>query len=324
MPRSQACPGTVRIAARVTGPCPGPVFFVPRMWYPRSTMRTHFDCIPCFFRQALSAARLASDDPAVHERVLRAVAGAVAAMDLRDVPPKMGQLIHREVRAATGGRDPYAGPKREFNELALALLPRLRDIIETSADPFETAVRLAAAGNIIDFGGGRTVTERDVEDSIQFALSCDIDQTSVERLRTAIHRAVTILYVADNAGEIVFDRALIELVGPERVTLVVRGAPVLNDVTVEDAAAVGLADLVPVIPNGSDAPGTLLDECSPEFHRAFEAADVVLAKGQGNYETLSDSPREVFMLFKVKCPVVAADAGEEMGAIVVLLGSSHD
>ncbi len=307
----------MRIAARVTGPCPGPVSIVPRMWYLRFIMRTHFDCIPCFFRQALSAARLASDDPAVHERVLRAVAAAVSGMDLRDVPPKMGQLIHREVRAATGGADPYAGAKKEFNEFALGLLPGLRETIASSPDPFETAIRLAAAGNIIDFGGGRTVTENDVDESIVFALNCEIDLASLEQLRDVVERAATILYIADNAGEIVFDRALIELIGPERVTLAVRGAPILNDVTVEDAVAVGLDTLVTVIPNGSDAPGTILDECSPGFMRAFSEADVVIAKGQGNYETLSAAPREIFMLFKVKCAVVAEDAEEELGAIVV-------
>ncbi len=285
-------------------------------------MRTHFDCIPCFFKQALAAARLASGDPVVHERVLRAVSSAVAGMDLRDVPPKMGQLIHREVRAATDGSDPYAAAKHEFNDLALGLLPGLRETIASSPDPFETAVRLAAAGNIIDFGGGRTVTAGDVERSIDYALTCDIDAGSLERLRRAIDGAATILYLADNAGEIVFDRALIELIGPARVTLGVRGSPILNDVTVDDAAEVGLSELVDVIPNGSDAPGTILNECSPEFLRAFDAADVVLAKGQGNYETLSDAPREVFLLFKVKCPVVAEDAGEAMDAIVVVRGGA--
>jgi len=287
-------------------------------------MRTHFDCIPCFFRQALAASRLASTDPVVHGRVLRAVAAAVAGMDLRDVPPKMGQLIHREVRAATGGSDPYASVKREFNELALGLLPGLLETVASSSDSFGTAVRLAAAGNIIDFGGGRTVTADDVRHSIQYALSCDIDSAALERLRRAVDDASSILYLADNAGEIVFDRVLIETIGPERVTLGVRGGPVLNDVTLDDAAEVGLDKLVDVIPNGSDAPGTLLEECSTEFLRTFDSSDVVLAKGQGNYETLSDARREVFMVFKVKCPVVAEDAGEEMGAIVVVRGGAAD
>ncbi|MCD4690760.1 ARMT1-like domain-containing protein [bacterium] len=285
-------------------------------------MRTFFECIPCFFRQALDAARMASDDPAVHERVLRAVAQAVATMDLRDVPPKMGQLIHREVRAAGGGVDPYAAAKEHFNAFALGLLPGLRETIRTAADPFEVAVRLAAAGNIIDFAGGRSVSEEDVERSIDEALSGAIDSRALGELREALSRASTIFYIADNAGEIVFDRAFIELLGPERVTLGVRGTPVINDATEHDAREVGLLDLVPVIGNGSDAPGTILEECSREFLRVFENADVVLAKGQGNYETLSDAPREVFMLFKVKCPVVAEDAGEEMDAIVVVQGGT--
>ncbi len=283
-------------------------------------MHTHLDCIPCFFRQALSAARMASGDTAVHERVLRAVAAAVGRMDLSDVPPRMGQLIHREVRAETGDPDPYAQVKREFNELALSLLPRLREIVAASGDPFTTALKLAAAGNIIDFGGGRKVEPGDVETSITSALDSELGARSVDALRTALDADSRVLYVADNAGEIVFDRVLIELIGPERVTLAVRGGPVINDATSEDAEVVGLTDLVPVLSNGSDAPGTVLAECSTRFLRAFESADVVLAKGQGNYETLSDAGRQVFMLFKVKCAVVAEDCGRTLGEIVLLDG----
>ena len=136
--------------------------------------------------------------------------------------------------------------------------------------------------------------------------------------RDSIGNAGSILYLADNAGEIVFDRVLIEQLSAPRVTLVVRGAPVINDATMIDACAAGLHEIVNVIDNGSDAPGTILEDCSEDFRRRFTEADVVLAKGQGNFETLSDAPREVFFLFKAKCSVIAERAGWSVGSLVLM------
>jgi uncharacterized protein with ATP-grasp and redox domains len=99
--------------------------------------------------------------------------------------------------------------------------------------------------------------------------------------------------------------------------LAVRGAPVLNDATAADARAAGLAEICEVIDNGSDAPGTLLEDCSPGFRQRFRAADMIIAKGQGNYETLSEAPGNIFFLFKVKCPVIAAHSGMPVGAQVL-------
>ncbi len=125
----------------------------------------------------------------------------------------------------------------------------------------------------------------------------------------AAARAGRILYLADNAGEIVFDRLLVEALAPQRVTLAVRGTPVLNDATAADARAVGLTEICEVIDNGSDAPGTVLEDCSREFRQRFSTADLIIAKGQGNFETLSEAPGNIFFLFKVKCPVIATRTG---------------
>ena len=132
--------------------------------------------------------------------------------------------------------------------------------------------------------------------------------------RDSVEKARKILYLADNAGEIALDRLLIEQLSPSKVTLVVRGAPVLNDATLIDAATVGLDEIVEIIDNGSDAPGTILDDCSPEFLRRYEDADLIIAKGQGNYESLSDENRNIFFLFKVKCRVIAAHARHPIGS----------
>ena len=123
--------------------------------------------------------------------------------------------------------------------------------------------------------------------------------------------------LTDNAGEIVFDRLLIEQLPAENITVVVRGKPVINDAMMEDASIAGLPQIVEVINNGSDAPGTILESCSEKFRHRFEKADLIIAKGQGNYETLSDVDKNIFFLLKVKCPVIAEHLGCEIDAIIL-------
>ena len=280
-------------------------------------MKTSVACIPCFMRQTLDAARLASDDPTLHEAVLRDVLAMAAELDLSQPPPATGQQIHRIIRSRTGITDPYKALKDRFNRFALGWYPALKQRVSDAHDPFETAVRLAIAGNIIDFGLTGELTEADVEQAVEETLSASIDAVTLGALREAVASAGTILYIADNAGEIVFDRLLIETIPPEKVTVAVRGHAVINDATRADADAVGLTTRVTVIDSGSDAPGTLLTDVSDVFRACFDRADVVIAKGQGNYETLSDAPREVFFLLRAKCAVIADDIGCETGAVVV-------
>jgi uncharacterized protein with ATP-grasp and redox domains len=280
-------------------------------------MRTSVDCIPCLVRQALDAGRLVSSDPAVHEQIVRDALLWIAEADLHRPPPVLAQRIHRRLREITGVDDVYRAAKDRLNRLAMGLLPELRAEIATAEDPFGLAVRLAIAGNVIDLGVKGDVTEADVRRSIDQALAEPI-RGPLDELRRAAERAGRILYLADNAGEIVFDRLLIEQLSPERVTVAVRGAPVLNDATMADARAIGLDEIVEVVDNGSDAPGTILDDCSPAFRRRFAEADLVIAKGQGNFETLSDELSTVYVLFKVKCPVIAARVRLPEGAHVVV------
>jgi damage-control phosphatase, subfamily I len=139
-----------------------------------------------------------------------------------------------------------------------------------------------------------------------------------EDLRSAAETADKILYLADNAGELVFDWPLIEQLGPEHVTVAVRGHAVLNDATLEDAKAAGLDQWVEVVGNGSDAPGTVLEDCSPSFQRRFHEADLIIAKGPGNFEALSDEPAKIFFLFKVRCSVISGRIGLPIGTHVLL------
>jgi len=281
-------------------------------------MKTYFDCIPCFVNQALQAVRAVTDDEGIQERVLRSVLREVEKMDLRQSPPAMGQTIHRLIREVTGTIDPYREHKRKWNRFVLNLLPELRLRVETSSDPFQTAVRLAIAGNIIDSASNHEIDERRVINSVDEALLAPLNEGAVSGLHAELMGAQQILYLADNAGEIVFDRLLIEQLPMDRVTLAVKGAPVINDATLEDAEQADMVGLVRVISNGSDAPGTMLEQCSNEFKEAFEGSDVVVAKGQAHYETLNDSVQNLFFVLMAKCSVIAKDIGCRQGSLVVL------
>ena len=275
------------------------------------------DCIPCFVRQALDSARLATDDEQIHEQVVRETLRLAANLDMGQSPPAIGQQIHRLIRGLIGNNDPYCRTKEKFNNFALKLYPELEKCVRESEDPFATAVRLAIAGNIIDFGVKTSLAESDVEKTIEQSLTGHLDDNQIQGFKDAVAQAEKILYLADNAGEIVLDRLLIEQLPVERVTVVVKAEPVINDATMEDAKTAGLTNIVEVIDNGSDAPGTILETCSQNFRNRFENADLVIAKGQGNYETLSDANKNIFFILKAKCPIIARDLGCEIGEMIL-------
>ncbi|MCK4625504.1 MAG: DUF89 family protein, partial [Phycisphaerae bacterium] len=265
-------------------------------------MKTFFDCIPCFVRQSLDSVRMTTTDEAIHERLLREVLRSLAEMDMRQSPPAMAKRIHRIIREMTGQADPYHDAKERFNRLAMDIYPELAARVERSANPLETAVRLAIAGNVIDMGVNHNLSDEHVHEGIDHALDAPFE-ADMAAFGEATSNAGDILYLADNAGEIVFDRLLIKQLSAEKVTVVVKGSPIINDATMEDAETTGLTELVKVIDNGSDAPGTILEDCSDDFRRRFDEADLVIAKGQGNYETLSEAGRDIFFILKAKCPV---------------------
>ena len=248
---------------------------------------------------------------------MREVLHWVEEMDLNQSPPAIAQRIHQRLRAITGVNDPYLAAKTHLNNISVKLLPALRDQVRSSQSPLIAAARIAIAGNMIDMGVNGNLTDADVHQAMQQAL-CEPFFGEEEQFRHAIAEARSILYLADNAGEIAFDRLLIEQISPERVTLAVRGAPVINDATLVDAQAVGLDKIVKIIDNGSDAPGTLLDDCNQEFHRRFAEADLIIAKGQGNFESLNNQPGNLFFLFKVKCPIVANHIMQPVGTQVLV------
>lgn len=285
-------------------------------------MKTYFDCIPCFIRQGLDAVRLVTDDKQIQEQVLREVLSLTSKMDLSTTPPAMAQKIHRIIKQLVETDDPYKQAKKRFNEFALEFFPKFQNLVESSKKPFEKAVRLAIAGNIIDLGVKSSLKLSEAEKIIEKTLTEPFDSKHLVDFKKETENAKDILYLADNAGEIVFDRFLIEQIGPDKITLVVKGAPVINDATIDDAKAAGLTDLVETIDNGDDAPGTILESCSEKFRQRFKQADLIIAKGQGNFETLSDVEKNMFFILRAKCPVIAEHLDCQIGTLV-LCRNSH-
>jgi uncharacterized protein with ATP-grasp and redox domains len=280
-------------------------------------MKTYLDCYPCFLRQALDAARYSGADDDQQRAVLLLVLDALRSLDPASTPPEIGDVIHSIVRRETGAADPYARAKKEATQQAVALYPQLKALVVEAPDPLEAAVRLAIAGNIIDLAPGSSY---DLWATVERVLEQPFAVDDGPAFRQALASADGILYLADNAGETVFDRVLVETLG-QPVTYAVKGGPVLNDATVGDAVAAGLDQAAEVVSTGSDAPGTVLHLCSAEFRRRYDEAQMIVAKGQANYETLSGEGDRLFFLLQTKCPVLARDVGVSEGSIVLKQGS---
>ncbi|MBU1670664.1 MAG: DUF89 family protein [Actinobacteria bacterium] len=276
------------------------------------------ECYACAMRQALSAARLVTDDEAFHLRVLSEAAAVMARARSDMTPPEAGEEIYGMVRELSGNPDPFAAQKREQNDAVARLLPWLRGEVSQSADPLLTAVRLAIAGNAVDPGARESF---DLQRSITEALAGEDGLEAYPPLVERLGSARRVMVIADNCGELIFDRVLVETLLESydlQVTLAVRGAPIINDVTMVEARQVGMDSLCEVISSGMEMPGTVPGRATVEFAERFEAADVVLSKGQGNWETLEDCGREVFFLFQAKCPGVARYVGCREGQPLLL------
>lgn len=282
------------------------------------------ECIPCLVRQAREIAVMTAADPELRKRVLRSCLAFMSKTDLDRSPPEIMQGIAGVILSHTGVEDPYRDIKRTHTEAALALLPRMERIVSGHPEPFTAGLRLAAAGNIIDLGARTGVSAGEIEDALKEAMELPLRGMDPLELRDEVEAAESILYLADNAGETVFDRKFIETFPLGKTTVAVRGAPALNDATLSDALAAGLDRVAVLVDNGSGAPATVLEDCSPGFRRLFHDADLVIAKGQGNYESLSSSGRKVRFLFRVKCDLVSSHSGYPLGSLVLLPSSGID
>jgi len=216
--------------------------------------------------------------------------------------PEAACFLHRLIKKETNTDDLYQQEKEEYNHLMLNLENDIRKVINNSENPFQTALRYALAGNIIDFGPPESF---DVFETLAAAASKIPAIDHSEILYEELQRATTVLYLGDNAGEIVLDKIFISVIDHPNLWFATRGAPVINDVTLEDAEKVGMAKVARIVSNGYDAPSTLVKHCSPSFKKLFDEADVIISKGQGNLEGLINNEKQkIFFLFMVKCNVI--------------------
>lgn len=276
-------------------------------------MKTYFDCYPCFLRQALRAARLSGADEAQQYCILQQTLALLQQLPPDANPPEIGNQIHQIVREVVNVQDPYLEAKKISTQQAMALYPKLKAMVEQSEDPLGLAIRLSIAGNIIDFGVSDQIADlwETVERVSQQPYAIDDRAAFKAYLENADH----ILYLADNAGETVFDRILIEEL-PVPVIYAVKGGPILNDAILSDAFAAGLDTCAALVSNGAQAAGTILSACSAAFVEQFENAPMIIAKGQANFETLSDAGEKIFCLLQVKCPIIGMDLDVPVGSIV--------
>jgi len=283
-------------------------------------MKVYLECYPCFFNQALNTSRIITSDDKKIWQILNEVSLSIPKIPRDVTPSEIGREVQRIVSRMTGVKDPYQKIKRQYIRQALSLYPELKRLIDSSADRLMTAIRLSIAGNVIDFGAN---SEFDLKKDIKTILNQELAVNHYREFSQVLDKARRILYLADNAGETVFDRLLIEELH-KPVVYVVREEPVINDATREDAVLSGIDEVAEILSSGCDAPGNILKFCSDEFKEVYRSADIIISKGQGNYEGLSEEERPIFFLLKAKCRVIARDIGIEEGGIVLMRAKSEE
>lgn len=283
-------------------------------------MKTFHDCIPCFLKQSIEVTKMvAPKNDTILDSVTSKVLKYLTTADFKHHPPVLARDIHKIIKEETQNPDPFKHLKEKYNAIALKLYPKLKELVQASENPFETAVKLSIVGNIIDFGIASCTQTIDVESAILGTLQQEPYINHISAFEKEIKKAETILYLGDNTGEIVFDKVFIEYLQTleKKITFVVRKYPIINDINYEDAVLVGLTEIVRVVDNGLDVPGTYLKESPAHLKHLFDTSDIIISKGQGNFETLSEVNYNIFFLFKAKCQVVSDHVGCNLNDILV-------
>ena len=276
----------------------------------------NYECLICQVKSLQQRLEKYEIPEEKRDHVVSEMLKKIAATDLeRSFSPEITRNILARLREYSKVEDPYWKEKQEGNRLMLERYGAFHEMVCKSANPFDTALRLSIAGNIMDFG---PTNHFDVEGTIEKVLNSDFATDHSQQLQHEIEKAKTILYLGDNCGEIVLDKLFLETINHPNVWFAVREKPVLNDATETEACEAGVQHVAKIITNGDDAPSTLLHRMSPQFKEVYKNADLIISKGMGNYEGLmfEKDPR-LFFLLMVKCPVIGRKIGAEKGDFVV-------
>jgi len=258
--------------------------------------------------------RLITKDEKKILEVLHEVSLTLPKLSFEATPTEIGRQVYKIISEKTGVDDPYRAIKEKYINQALSYYPELKKIINSSPDRLMTAIRLAIAGNVIDFGAN---ADFNLEEDIEEILHKDLAINHYRQFIDTLEKTESVLYLADNAGETVFDRLLVEEL-PKPVIYAVRAKPIINDATWEDAVNSGLEKVAEIVSTGCDAPGIVLNLCSRKFLEIYSSAGLIISKGQGNYEGLSEEKGPIFFLLKTKCEVIARDIGVKQGSIILM------
>lgn len=290
-------------------------------------MKTYLDCIPCFFRQAIEAGRMAGFSGKKQKKIINELCAALPQLRLSVSPPEIARVVNKILQNNTKDPDLYARIKQKSNNVGLRIYDKLKNKVASSRNKLLTAAEIAILGNIIDYGAKNHL---DVNKELDRLLKEEHQTIKQERkgifnfkeFSSHARKAQNILYLADNAGETVFDRVLIEQIlktyKGKKIIYAVKDKPVINDALIKDAVACGIDKIVEVMSSGSDAPGTVLSLCSEKFLEVYKKADMIISKGQGNFEALSGRKEPIFFLFMAKCPVIAREAKCKVGDLILL------
>ncbi|MFW6019404.1 MAG: damage-control phosphatase ARMT1 family protein [Bacteroidales bacterium] len=286
-------------------------------------MKPDLECIPCFLQQALRISTVLNLTQAAKKQIMAESLNLVSSSDLNKTTPYYTREIWNIIKKHTNNHDPYKPIKQYYNHLMQERIIVIEEIIKEAPDPFRAGLKIAIAANVIDFGSKHNIDEIAIVREIDYKHSKPLSIDHHKELKHQLQNSATLLYLGDNCGEIVFDKLFIQQIKklyPDlSVTFVVRGAPIINDVTIEDAEQVNMHEVANVIDNGHDAPGTEIQHTSRAFREAFYSADVIISKGQGNFESLSHIDRgNIFFLFRVKCDAVSRQTNASNGSHICL------
>ncbi|HPB59621.1 MAG TPA: ARMT1-like domain-containing protein [Candidatus Saccharicenans sp.] len=283
-------------------------------------MLAEAECYLCHLSQVLRVLAIQNIDGSDALRLTRESCRFLAEIDFERTPPEISADLYKWLAEKTGIVDPYFETKRRDIRRALALYPRLKNKVLEAPDRLRTALLFSLAGNIIDFGAGE-VGDWPVEGDFLEKEELDIDD--YELFTSDLKRATRIVFLGDNAGETVFDRLFIEQIG-RQVIYVVREGPIINDATVEEARLSGLEEVARVVSSGCQAPGTVLEQCSQEFIAILKQADLIISKGQGNYECLEQLTGPFYFLLKAKCEVISRHLNVNQGSLVLARSKNYN
>lgn len=278
-------------------------------------MEIQLECMPCFLKQVLEATKMNTDDKKIQKEILIEAIKIIIEIDQYKTAPELGRDIHKIVKEHLKISDPYKNIKEKCIETAEKIYPAMKSFLSKQSNRLYWALKISAVGNVMDAAiyGDKSFKENFAEEIKKEFKICEI-----EKLIEVLNKAKTLLIIGDNAGETVFDRILIEELVDLKIIYAVRSNFIINDATMEDAYASKLHLGAKIISTGCDAPGVILTECSEEFKQIYNKADIIISKGQGNYETLSDELKGIFFLLKAKCPVIANDIGVKTNEYILI------